>query len=118
MKKYRPKHKFKLSAKVYSFVMEGNCLKLKLYKGLKSDPEVFLFHCYDSRLSGDVIRLIEGGVKRLDVRFTIKFKDWNGKLYPSLILVDAVEWLSLRKKLGNIEQNYNINPTFGENGLF
>ena len=92
--------KFKLSAKIYSYKLDPKgFLEVVLYKGnRKKEPELFKFIVYNRVVVAEMIRLIEKiGCKRFKVKFYISTKEWNKKLYTTLVITECTEWLTVKE---------------------
>jgi hypothetical protein len=115
--------KYNISARIYSYsVNPKGFLEVVLYKGnRKKEPELFSFVIYNRIVASEMIRLIEKvGCKRFKCKFYINTKEWNKKLYTSLVIIECKEWLTIKQVVSGglnepepkLSLNWNQNTEF------
>ena len=121
--KLTQKQSFNLRARLYKYsINEKGWMEVVFYKGnRKNDPQLFNFVIYNRIVVAEMIRLIEKvNCKRFKIKFNINTKEWNNKLYTSLVIIECKEWLTIKEVVNGglvapepkLSLNWNNNKEF------
>jgi hypothetical protein len=117
------KQSFNLYARLYKYTInEKGWMEVVFYKGnRKNDPQLFNFVIYNRIIVSEMIRLIEKvNCKRFKIKFNVITKEWNGKFYTSLVIIECKEWLTIKEVVNGgvvipepkLSLNWNENKEF------